>query len=89
MRKVAILGAAKLACLAGGAAMLASCGSGNFLNRERPDEFAVPLELLANRPHRERAPVVTRYRALGVLSGERHQAKASQLVRVEDFLWRP
>lgn len=27
--------------LCGGSAMLAACGSGGFLNRERPDEFAV------------------------------------------------
>ena len=32
---------AKLLLVATGAALLASCGSGNFINRERPDEFAV------------------------------------------------
>ncbi len=31
----------RLALIAGSAASLAGCGSGGFLNRERPDEFAV------------------------------------------------
>ena len=31
----------RLALLAGSAALLAGCGSGGFLSRERPDEFAV------------------------------------------------
>ena len=31
----------QLILVAAGAALLASCGSGNFINRERPDEFAV------------------------------------------------
>ncbi|MDG6080101.1 DUF3035 domain-containing protein [Erythrobacter litoralis] len=31
----------RLALLAGSAALLAGCGSGGFLNRDRPDEFAV------------------------------------------------
>ena len=31
----------RLALLAGSPALLAGCGSGGFLNRDRPDEFAV------------------------------------------------
>lgn len=36
-----MLKASKLILTAGGAMLLASCGSGGILNRERPDEFAV------------------------------------------------
>ena len=41
MRKAEALRATQLVLAVAGAALLASCGSGNFLNRERPDEFAV------------------------------------------------
>src|SRR5690606_16964036 len=41
MRKSHIPRAAKLVLAGAGAALLASCGSGGLLNRERPDEFAV------------------------------------------------
>ena len=41
MPKAELPRAAKLVLVASGAALLASCGGGNFLNRDRPDEFAV------------------------------------------------
>ena len=36
-----MLKASQIALVALGAALLASCGSGGVLGRERPDEFAV------------------------------------------------
>ncbi len=41
MHKAQIHGATRLVLALGGAALLASCGGGNFLTRDRPDEFAV------------------------------------------------
>jgi hypothetical protein len=41
MRKIHTIRAAQLVVAGTGAALLAACGSGSFLDRERPDEFAV------------------------------------------------